>query len=91
MEGFPISGAVGVGRSHAANQPVRSPKVVKFDFGATSAAADLGFPASYRSYRPAARHQLCVTMRTMTGSRMTTNSVGKMHTIIGTVSLAGSA
>ncbi len=39
----------------------------------------------------ASAHQLCVTMRTMTGSRITTNSVGKMQTIIGTVSLAGSA
>src|ERR1700676_3202861 len=34
-------------------------------------------------------HQLPVTIRTMTGSRMTTKSVGKMHTIIGSASLAG--
>ena len=34
-------------------------------------------------------YQLPVAMRTMTGSRITTNRVGKMHTIIGKASLAG--
>jgi len=34
-------------------------------------------------------YQLPVASRTMTGQRMTMNSTGKMHTIIGTASLAG--
>ena len=33
--------------------------------------------------------QLWVTIRTITGRRITMNSTGKMHTIIGTESLAG--
>ncbi len=36
-----------------------------------------------------AAHQELVAMRTMTGPRITTNRTGKMHTIIGTASLAG--
>jgi Ornithine cyclodeaminase/mu-crystallin family len=35
------------------------------------------------------RHQFHVASLTMTGSRIATNSVGKMHTIIGTASFAG--
>jgi hypothetical protein len=42
-------------------------------------------PAMHPSY------QLPVAIRTMTGHRMTTNSTGKMQTIIGTESLAGKA
>jgi hypothetical protein len=34
-------------------------------------------------------YQLPVGSQTMTGARITTNSTGKMHTIIGTASLAG--
>jgi len=34
-------------------------------------------------------YQFPVASRTMTGHRMTMNSTGKMHTIIGTASLAG--
>ena len=36
-------------------------------------------------------HQLPVTMRTITGQRIATKRVGKMHSIIGTDSLAGKA
>ncbi len=36
-----------------------------------------------------ALHHMPVATRTMTGQRMTMNSTGKMHTIIGTASLAG--
>ena len=34
-------------------------------------------------------HHMPTATRTMTGQRMTMNSTGKMHTIIGTESLAG--
>ena len=47
-------------------------------------------PANARRFT-GSRYQLLVTNRTMTGQRMTTNSTGKMHTIIGTASLAGKA
>ncbi len=36
-------------------------------------------------------HHMWLATRTMTGQRMTMNSTGKMHTIIGTESLAGKA
>jgi len=59
----------------------------------TRISAIAGFPLKPTSHGAiAAEHQKCpVCSFTNTGSRMTTNITGKMHAIIGSESLSGSA